>query len=847
MGCGVFERWGELCFRSEVLFEIGYRWAFFYRVCRAMSKKRQKHMETTPKSSAPKTIWLTAFWVVLFGVVFPLLGSLFFVWFFPHARWDHIPFHAVLEGVGGSIALAMAGFWWLSYKICLTQTNSVEDSFNDRVHFWLACGLVAMGSLDVFHAMVHPGHGFVWFHSMAHFVGGVFFMGALVCRQTQLHKKFGPILLAVLAGSVVFGAIYLVRPDWVPAMVQDKTFTLAARLLNILGGVCFFSVTVYFFRRYVQTQDREMFLLSAHCALLGSAGVLFEFSSLWDGAWWWWHTLRLSAYCISFTVMLNANLADYQELQQTNQLILDGAVDAIITIDDTGVIASVNPAVEKLTGYNRSELIGQNIRLLMLSPYREEHDGYLQSYLSSGQKKIIGTDREVSILKKDGIELPVELSVSEVALADRKMFTGILRDVSERKRSEEVLRQAKEEAELSAKAKSQFLANMSHEIRTPMNGILGMTELLSQTSLTPKQQEYIGLVQNSGKNLLSIINDILDISKIEADKLVLTKIPFDLEELISETVKIARFSTKDKELSITYQIDPDIPRTLNGDSHRLRQILNNLISNAIKFTDEGTIDVQVSIKHRDLEQIELVWDVSDTGIGMTPEQKERIFQPFTQADDSTVKKYGGTGLGLNISKQLAEMMGGTLWLESEYGKGSTFSFSTQFGLLQDYHDVESIMRQSENESSDTDNVYDPTASSGPLRILLVEDNEINQVVAQSMLQEAGHTVVLSGNGRIALETLENESFDIILMDVHMPEMDGFEATAAIREQELVSGAHIPIVALTANVMLEDQQRCLEAGMDAYVPKPFDPQVLSSTIHKLTHKRVGLTQNAPLFN
>ena len=640
--------------------------------------------------------------------------------------------------------------------------------------------------------------------------------------------------------------------------------------------------------------------------------------------------------------------------------LFENSTDAIYTHDLDTRITSCNRAEELLTGFTRDELLTKKITDL-LAPESLERATEMMNLKLQGHAS---TTYEIELVAKDGRRIPVEVSTRLIEEEGKIVgIQGAARDISERKRAHEALRQVKEAAEAASRAKSEFVANMSHEIRTPLNGVMGMTELALDTPLSPEQREYIEAIKGSASSLLNLIDDLLDFSKIEARKLDLDSVEFRLPDTLAGTLKSLAFHARQKGLELCLEISPSVPDILQGDPGRLRQVILNLLGNAIKFTEQGEVVLAVQKEIDGLGNPCLHFSVRDTGIGIPPDKHQVVFDPFAQADGSTRRRFSGTGLGLTISSRLVEMMGGKIWLESEVGKGSTFHFTACFrsatprreespqpnlhGLqvlvvddnptclrilgsllrqwnaqpalcrsgpeaflalgkakqqkrpfgvvlvdarlpdLQGFTVAERIKNDPElarstvmllsgaSQSADIaqcqesgvaayvakpvlapellqailrasgtlqDQRAEATAPGGPpqpkvarkLRILLVEDNEVNRTLVTRLLGKHGHNVAVARNGREAVTAVQHGPggvFDLILMDVQMPDMDGFETTAAIRGRELLTGGRVPIIAVTAYAMKGDRERCLAAGMDGYLSKPIRAQELLGLLHE----------------
>ncbi|WP_207682014.1 PAS domain S-box protein [Desulfonema magnum] len=544
-----------------------------------------------------------------------------------------------------------------------------------------------------------------------------------------------------------------------------------------------------------------------------------------------------------------------RESEAKLRAIFDNVVVGIAIIDLQGQYFYINDKWADMLGYAKEKIYQFKYTDVTYIEDVEKSKNLLQKLIKG---KIRQYEVEKRYVRKDGSVFWVNFSVSPIydIHGNIESVIGIVIDIDGRKQAETELLRAKETAEAATLSKSEFLANMSHEIRTPMNAIIGMTGLLLRTKLTSEQREYAETARSSSDILLSLISDILDFSKIEAGKTELEILDFNITDIISDIINILAIKANEKGIGLTSHIDGDIYPFLRGDPVRLRQILLNLTNNAIKFTQKGEVRIHVSVEKSGDVHSMLRFAVTDTGLGIPKDRVNRLFKSFSQVDASTTRRYGGTGLGLAISKQLAEMMGGEIGVESQEGKGSTFWFTAIFGysevetrnlkletrnlkletrdLKLETRNLKLETRNSEVETrnSEADNQVSSFKFqvSTNIRILLVEDNRLNQKVALAMMKKLGLSADLASNGTEAIKAIRTTSYDLVLMDIQMPEMDGIEATKKIRNSEL-EARNIPIIAMTANVMKGDRERCLEAGMNDYISKPIDPDELLSAVEK----------------
>ncbi|MEI8011194.1 MAG: ATP-binding protein [Candidatus Omnitrophota bacterium] len=506
------------------------------------------------------------------------------------------------------------------------------------------------------------------------------------------------------------------------------------------------------------------------------------------------------------------------------KVVFENSPAAIIVTDKDEQVIAWNPFAEQLLGMSREDFFNKPLK-----DFYPDREWRKMRRLNIRRKGLVAGIM-TKIIKKDGGVVDVNASVSIVTDAEGGMAgaIAIFRDSTKQRRIQEMLVKARMEAGAASGARSLSLAKMSHELRTPMNAIIGMLDLTLETTLSAEQQDNLKAAKDAATSLLRLINDILDISRAEAGKLSIDVLEISLEEIIRSACRGLQILAQNKNLYLNWEVGPEIPAFVMGDPVRIRQIIINLINNAIKFTHKGGVTVVVSLQGRSDTGCDILFEVKDTGIGIPADKHARIFEVFSQADEQTARRYGGTGLGLAISRKLVELMGGRLWVESVEGSGSSFNFVMRLPISL------RVAGKSSSVAGDTANMIQEDV--GRLKILLAEDNLVNQKIAVRILEKRGWEVVAVNNGKEAVEAQGKSRFDMILMDDHMPEMTGIEAVALIRSEEKQTGLHVPIIAMTANAMAGDREKYLSSGMDGYVSKPVDRQQLFQEIINLVKRK-----------
>jgi PAS domain S-box-containing protein len=514
-------------------------------------------------------------------------------------------------------------------------------------------------------------------------------------------------------------------------------------------------------------------------------------------------SVLVAAIILPFLLRLNRRAQNAEKaIASTN--------DGYWVLNADGRFMDVNPGYCRMLGYSREELLAMSIADLEAVATLQQIQAQIARIIEKGHERFETRHRH-----RDGHWVDLEIAVTGV---DQLYLIAFLRDVSERKATDLALREVTRIAEAANLAKSEFLANMSHEIRTPMNGVMGMTELAIGLANHPEQRAYLQTALGSAQSLMVILNEILDFSKIEAGQMAIENVAFDLRDVVTGCLAAMEGRIHAKGLALERILQPDLPLRMLGDPGRIRQILTNLCDNAIKFTKQGSLKVQVQLGGDALAGYEAHLSVADTGVGIAVDKQQLIFDAFSQADASTTREFGGTGLGLTICARLATLMGGRIWVESEPGAGSTFHFTVHLGHVAPAPSPAlPVAREAASAST-----------AHPMLVLLVEDHPINQMLATTLLKKWNHEVVLAKNGQEAVDLFPTRDWDLVLMDMQMPVMGGLEATRHIRAM-VPSQRHVPIVAVTANAMEADREACRLAGMDAHLAKPFNAAELAALI------------------
>ncbi|MES2901123.1 MAG: ATP-binding protein [Pseudomonadota bacterium] len=546
---------------------------------------------------------------------------------------------------------------------------------------------------------------------------------------------------------------------------------------------------------------------------------------------------------LGLTHALEQLVQQRETARELTEQILDQLPIPVFLKDREGRFVRFNRQFEKFSKRARDAMLGHKIEEFA-SP-RWSAITHQEDALAWHSGRMVTSERRLT-----NMDPPMDMLVNRIVITSggESYLLGFSIDVSEQRAARDAMQRAVEQAQAASRAKSEFLANMSHEIRTPMNGILGMTELVLESRLEPEQRDDIALVKASADSLLTIVNDILDFSKIEAGKLDLEEVPFDLRKLVREAVRSMALRAQQKGLVLRAEVEARLPRTVKGDPGRLRQVLLNLLANAIKFTETGSVVLALTLGDDTDEHCNVTFAVRDTGIGIALDKQTLIFEAFSQVDGSTTRQFGGTGLGLTICRRLVILMQGDLTVESEAGKGSVFSFTVPLR----HAPVQLPATLDPPEPPDQLSLLQPASASemaapvlpqgapqgSGLHILLAEDNPVNQRLALRLLEKMGHRISVAGNGIDALERATQGGIDLILMDVQMPELDGLSATRRIRQWEAEHGGHLPIIAMTARAMAGDRERCLEAGMDDYLSKPIDSERLRQLVSRFHVEQAG---------
>ncbi len=693
---------------------------------------------------------------------------------------------------------------------CFIAPYTWEGSrFQTHPHVWMAAivgGVLA--SLPVYLALTMPGHGLTR-HVIA--AAQVLFSALLIhVTGGRIETHFH------VFGSLAFLAFYR---DWkvlVPA-------TLIVAVDHFIRGM-FWPESVY-----------GVVSASSWRWLEHAGWVLFEDTFL----------ILSCRHAVREMQSIALRTSELEASHESNRAIIESSLDAVVRMSDEGRITAWNARAEQTFGWTAAEAVGQALaELIVPARLRAAHVQGLERYRRTRVSHILHQRLELSALHKDGHEFPVELVIAPILTGETLSFCAFANDITKRRAAEEALRQAKEAAEAANRAKSEFLANMSHEIRTPLNAVLGFSELLiakDQSMPSAELRDHLRTIHTSGRHLLNLINDILDLSKIEAGQLQVECVPCSPHEIVAEVVSLLRVRAAEKNLKLDYRWNGGIPQTIRTDPARLRQVLMNLIGNALKFTEQGGVQIIIRLD-RSAAAPKLEFTVTDTGIGIAAEKLETVFEPFVQADTSVTRRFGGTGLGLAISRRLTRLLGGELTVESRLNHGSTFRFSIATGDLDQVQVLD--MQPHAGAVGDITRARSASLRLPQARILLVEDGDANRKLLKIVLSRAGCEVTTAENGQVGVELAVAQKFDLILMDMQMPVLDGYTATRQLRDR----GLTLPIIALTAHALKGDEERCREAGCSGYLTKPIEAlRLLAAVAQHLGEKQGQAASETPLIS
>ncbi len=749
-----------------------------------------------------------------------------------HAHYDFgLVFLSVLVAVSLSLlALLMAE----------GAQRSVNGSYRQLT---IATGSIALGSgiwtMHFIGMFAYHLPAPVSYRPLATFVSMLPALGAAwatlsILTQPKISKQqllISGLLMGAGIGTMHYGGMLAIDTSLI--MRHDPGLFILSILVAVV--LAMLAIGIRFGLQSLKFSERTRFWLSGiimGCAIAGMhytamASVRFYGETISGyNQGFWVSTAYIALAISSITVTIAVTVAAVNGLVRSRDLnreiqsgkqrliaIFDTAVDSIITINPVGIVQEFNHSAEEMFGYTAAEVIGHNIKMLMPDPYHSNHDNYLKRYMDTQEPRIIGTGREVVGRRKSGDTFPMRLAVGRVDLPnDETLFVGLITDISDRKALEKSLRQTAEKAEQAAAAKTSFLANMSHEIRTPMNAIIGFTDLVLQTELSSQQRSHLNTIRQSSRSLLGLLNDILDITKLESGRVELELNNFSLKAVAAQIESTLRVGAHSKGLRLNTEYPASMPVFFKGDAFRIIQVLTNLVGNAVKFTERGEVNVVFGYRNQKVHI-----QVQDTGIGMSKEQVVTIFDAFTQADASISRRFGGTGLGTTISRQLIEAMDGHIEVESELGQGSTFHIWLPLEIGKKC-----------SLTKEVEEVQLP-----PLNILIADDIEQNLELLTLVLEAKNHKVTQARNGDEAVTQYIDGRFDVVLMDVHMPRVDGLQATRYIRDYERATGRAVtPIIALTASVMASDRKLTEEAGMNGFAVKPLDVPSLFLEIARL---------------